>query len=341
MKRLLAMAIILGGAVMASAQPSPAPAHQGAESTPAGKAAEKAAEIPARLRPKLLVAVSPNQNVAVGDPVTLQIEATLERGVQISVPEQSFAPFELHARRARTEEAEGKQRFVFELDLLALDPGTLTIPALTLRVVGDDGALAEVKTDPQQVEVKSLIANEPNAAPKEPSKPVVVMQDDYTLAWVGGGLLAIGAVALLTLLTQRWLAKRPKPLPPPPPAVPAWDLALQKLADLDAHKAALFAAERGEEFVDGVSDVLREYLGRRYGFEGLESTSDEVMGALERIRPHKLSLSGVSLLLEQCDLVKFARMKPDLAQCDDLWNGAVGLIRATTPPPEAAPEQKK
>ena len=96
----------------------------------------------------------------------------------------------------------------------------------------------------------------------------------------------------------------------------------------------MFAEDRGEEFVDGVSDALREYLGRRYGFDGLESTTDEVLRTLERIRPHKLSLSGVSLLLEQCDLVKFARFKPDLAQCDDLWNGAVGLIRSTTPAPD-------
>ena len=81
-----------------------------------------------------------------------------------------------------------------------------------------------------------------------------------------------------------------------------------------------------------VSDALREYLGRRYGFDGLESTTDEVLRTLERVRPHQLSLSGVSLLLDQCDLVKFARAVPEAEICDDLWNGAMGLIRATTPP---------
>jgi hypothetical protein len=293
-------------------------------------------EVPEHLKPRTLISVTPNQGLSVGDPITLKIEATVKKGVQLSVPDQSLAPFEALARRSTVEDKGAEQRFVFELDLMALEPGELTIPALTLRAVADDGSLAEVKLDPQPVSVKSLIANEPNAEPKPPTKPVTVIQDDYTLAYVGLGILGIAAIAGLTLLIQRWLARRPKPVPPPPPARPAWEVALGKLAELDARKAALLAEDRGEEFIDGVSDALREYLGKRYGFEGLESTTDEVLRALERIRPHKLSLSGVSLLLEQCDLVKFARFKPDATQCDDLWNGAVGLIRATTPAPEPA-----
>jgi hypothetical protein len=199
--------------------------------------------------------------------------------------------------------------------------------------------LADVKTEPRSVEVSSLIANEPNAQPKPPTKPVSVIQDDYTLAWVGGGILAVAAIAALTLMVQRWLVRRPKPEPPPAPAKPAWEIALGKLAELDAQKAQLLAEDRAEDFVDGVSDALREYLGKRYGFEGLESTTDEILRTLERVRPPKLSLSGVSLLLEQCDLAKFARQKPDQAQCDDLWNGAVGLIRSTTPLPEPLPTE--
>ncbi|MFT3921243.1 MAG: hypothetical protein QM778_01785 [Myxococcales bacterium] len=301
---------------------------------PSPAAAPAPAEVPAHLKPRTLVSVTPNRGVAVGDPITLKIEALVKKGVQISVPEQPLAPFESLTRKSHVEPAGDEQRYVFELDLIALEPGELSIPGLTLRVVGDDGSLAEVKTAPQSVSVRSLIANEPNAEPKPPTKPVQVIEDDYTLAYVALGIVGIAAIAALTLLVQRWLARRPKSLPPPPPERPAWDVALSKLAELDARKATLLAEDRGGEFVDGVSDALREYLGRRFGFEGLESTTDEILSTLERIRPHKLSLSGVSLLLEQCDLVKFARATPDLEQCDDLWNGAVGLIRATTPLPE-------
>jgi hypothetical protein len=223
---------------------------------------------------------------------------------------------------------------------LALEPGTHTFPGVKLRVVGPHGELGDVITEPKAVQVASLLANEPNAEPKAPSKPVIVMEDDYTLAWIGGGLLFAALIAGGTLLISRWLKRRPKPLAPPPPPRPAWEVAIEKLLRLERDKEGLLASERGEAFVDGVSAALREYLGRRYGFDGLESTTDEVLRTLERIRPHKLSLSGVSLLLEQCDLVKFARAAPDLATCDDLWNGALGLVRASIPQdgPEPAPQ---
>jgi hypothetical protein len=318
----------------APAQAAPAPAP-----TQAAPAQPKAA-LPKELAPELKVGLTPTQNLAVGDVVTLKLEAVVPVGVDVAVPEQSLAPFEMLDRRARQEPAGDKQRFVFEIDLLALDAGSLTVPALRIRVVGPKGELGEVSTSAQTGQVKSLIGNEPNAEPKAPSEPVVVIQDDYTLAWVLGGVAAIALIALITLLVSRWLARRPKALPPAPPPRPAWELALEKLEQLKRRQESLLAAERGEEFVEGVSSALREYLGRRYGFDGLESTTDEILRTLEKQRPHKLSLSGVSLLLEQCDLVKFAQAKPDATQCDDLWNGASGLVRATTPAPAPVAEAR-
>jgi hypothetical protein len=307
---------------------------------PARTEADAKRELPKELAPRVSASFSPEKGLVTGDVLTLKLSVHVKPGVDVAVPEQSFAPFELLDRKAHSEQAGGEEQHSFELTFLALEPGKQTLPGVKLRVVGPHGELGDVTTEPKTVEVASLLANEPNAEPKPPSKPVIVMQDDYTLAWIGGALLFAGLIVVATLLIARWLKRRPKAVPPPPPPRPAWDVAIERLLQLERQKEGLLAAERGEEFVDGVSAVLREYLGRRYGFDGLESTTDEVLRTLERIRPHKLSLSGVSLLLEQCDLVKFARAAPDLATCDDLWNGALGLVRATTPQErvEVAPE---
>ncbi len=290
------------------------------------------------LMPTLQSSVSPTSGLHTGDLVTLKLSAFAKNGVDLAVPEQTLAPFELVDKRATIVPKDGGKQFTFELDLLILDPGQHTLPALSVRVVGPKGELAELKTPSQTLTVSSLLANEPNAAPKPATKPVVVMQDDYTLAYVGGGVLALALLILATLFVQRWLGRRPKILPPPPPPRPAWEVALEKLEQLRRRKESLLAAERGEELVDSVSEVLREYLGKRYGFDGLESTSDEILTRLETLRPHRLSLSGVQLLLAQCDLVKFARLPPDPAQCDDLFDGVQGMIRATTPPQTPASE---
>lgn len=303
--------------------------------------APKRRTLPAALVPKVEAKLTPLTGLVTGDVLTLTIKVTGKTGIDVAVPEQSFAPFELIDRKLHSEAKDGSQQLDFQLDLLALESGTLTVPGVTLRVVGPNGELGDVQTEPYTVTVASLLANEPNAEPKPESKPVVVMQDDYTLAYILGGVAAIALIAGATLLISRWLKRRPKSLPPPPPARQPWEIAVEKLLLLERDKDALFEADRGAEFIAQVGDALREYLGRRYGFDGLESTTDEVLRTLERIRPHKLSLSGVSLLLEQCDLVKFARAAPEPAICDDLWNGAMGLVRATTPPstPSELPTQ--
>lgn len=283
------------------------------------------------LLPTLQTSFTPSSGLKTGDLITLKISALAKPGIDLAVPEQALKPFELLDKRSTILTKDGGRQFNFELDLLILEPGNHTVPALTVRVVGPKGELAELKTPSKTVSVASMLANEPNALPRPVTKPVVVMQDDYTLAYAGGGVVAIALIIAITILVQRWLARRPKTLPPPPPPRPAWELALEKLEQLRRRKDALLAAERGEELVDGVSEVLREYLGKRYGFDGLESTSDEILTRLETLRPSRLSLSGVQLLLAQCDLVKFARLPPEAAQCDDLFDGVQGLIRATTP----------
>ncbi len=283
------------------------------------------------LLPTLQTSLTPTSGLKTGDLITLKISALAKPGIDLAVPEQELKPFELLDKRSSILTKDGGRQFSFELDLLILEPGNHTVPALTVRVVGPKGELAELKTTAKTVSVSSMLANEPNALPRPVTKPVVVMQDDYTLAYVGGGIVATAVIIAITILVQRWLKRRPKTLPPPPPPRPAWDLALEKLEQLRRRKDALLAAERGEELVDGVSEVLREYLGKRYGFDGLESTSDEILTRLEKLRPHRLSLSGVQLLLAQCDLVKFARLPPEAGQCDELFDGVHGLICATKP----------
>jgi len=297
--------------------------------------------LPAALVPRVDATLTPRTGLMTGDVLTLTIKVTGKAGIDVAVPEQSFAPFELINRKATSQTNDSTQQLNFQLELLALESGTHKVPGVTLRVVGPNGELGDVQTEPQTVTVASPLANEPNAKPKPESKPVVVMQDDYTLAFILGGLLAAALVAVATLLVSRWFKRRPRSLPPPPPPRPPWEIAVEKLLLLEREKEVLFEADRGAEFITQVGDALRDYLGRRYGFDGLESTTDEVVRTLERMRPHKLSLSGVSLLLEQCDLVKFARAAPEPAICDDLWNGAMGLVRATTPPstPQELPTQ--
>jgi hypothetical protein len=288
-------------------------------------------QLPAEHVPRVSLEVKPT-SVATGDVVHVSVRADALEGDDVTLPEQSFAPFELTNKRARVEPVKnGRQLFVFELDLLALDPGKHALPGLELRVVTKDGFVGGAKSGPIAVEVKSLLGNEPNAQLKPETKPVVVMQDDYTLLWVLGALAAAGLVALLTWLVIRYLQRRQKPLPPPPPPRPPWEIAVERLAALRKRKQTMLEEGRAAQFVDEVSDVVRAYLGGLFEFDGLETTTDEMLELLRTRNANAGLWQEVAAYLRRCDLVKFAKVEPDQDEADLVFAKAQDIVQFSMP----------
>ncbi|HEU4536165.1 MAG TPA: hypothetical protein VFS00_18705, partial [Polyangiaceae bacterium] len=113
-----------------------------------------------------------------------------------------------------------------------------------------------------------------------------------------------------------------------------WEVAIEELALL--RTGPLLAEGRRPELVARVSAVLRRYLGERYGFEGLEATSKEVRRTLRRVFPPPPVLAEIDKVLDEADLVKFARVTPDEADCVALCELADRVVRATIPAAVAA-----
>lgn len=308
------------------------PAAAPGPAAPSAPDAEPAAELPAEHRPQLTLKLEPKSGVQVGDAVHLTIEAVALAGDDVAVPEQSFAPFEIVRKNVRlTPEKAGRQRFVFELDLLALESGPQSIAPIELRVVTQQGFVGSVRTEGQTVSVGSALANEPDAKLKPETKPVVVMQDDFTLLYALAALVGAALVALLTWLVVRYLQRRVKPAPPPPPPRPPWEVAVEKLGDLRRRKQSMVEAGAAAQFVDEVSDVAREYLGARFGFDGLESTTDEALRLLKLHGCNAGLLQEVGSYLRRCDLIKFASVDPDRDEADLVFAKAHDIVQFSTP----------
>ena len=321
---LLAVTLLAGTAIAHAQTPPPA----GTE------AAEPPAEppLPAENVPKVTTELTPRGKLVVGDLAKLVIRADAREGDDVAVPEQSFAPLEVHARRSRVEPAkDDRQRFVFELDLLALEPGRHAIEGVELRVVTKAGFVGSIRTAPLAIEVGSLLANEPNAQPKPETQPVVVMQDDYTVLYVLGGIALAALIALVTWLVARYLQRRVRPPPPPPPPRPPWEIAAAKLADLRRRKPRMVEEGNAAQFVDEVSDVVREYLGGRFGFDGLETTTDEMLLLLRQGNCNAGLWQEVGAYLGRCDLVKFAKVEPDKDEADLVFAKAQDIVQFSMP----------
>ena len=290
------------------------------------------AELPEALRPELEYRIEPGDGIMTGDLVHAILVVRL-RGEDddVTIPRQELGDLELHDQRHTDRREGGRRTFTFELDFLALEPGEHEIAPITLRVVTESGVIGTIRTEARTVTVGSLTANEPDAQPRPATAPVPVMQDDYTLAYLLGFLAAMLLSALVGYLVARWWRARPKPVPPPPPPRPPGEVALEKLRALKRRMRSAIEEGKAAEVVDGASDALREYLGHRYGFNGLESTTDEVIARVRHERLGAISPNEIIALLGDADLVKFAKAEPDAAQCERMIEGAERIVLGTVP----------
>lgn len=104
---------------------------------------------------------------------------------------------------------------------------------------------------------------------------------------------------------------------------------MEELGDLRARE--LIQSERFSEHYDLVSHILRKYCGDRYGFDGLESTTREMMSVLRRVIPPITVLAEIEESLRHADLVKFARLTPTADECKEALERAEGIVRRTVP----------
>ncbi len=177
--------------------------------------------------------------------------------------------------------------------------------------------------------VEDPTSSTPDAQPK-PNPPARAQREEWVvleraLAWGALGVLVGGVLAWVI---YRWL-KRPRPVAPPPPPRPPWEIALERLDEI--RHAGLLETHRLADFYDRVNDAVRQYLGARFGFDGLESTTGETLKALRRAPHFGLPLPEIAAFLQDCDLVKFADVTPTPDECERALTQAERIVRATMP----------
>jgi hypothetical protein len=111
------------------------------------------------------------------------------------------------------------------------------------------------------------------------------------------------------------------------PEIPPHITALEKLAQLQKDK--LWQDGKVKRFHSEISEIVREYLERRYTVHALENTTDEIM---QRIRYHGISpdqLTKLNKILVVSDLVKFAKEQPSASENDSSLLNAIEFVKNT------------
>jgi hypothetical protein len=272
----------------------------------------------------------------VGDPIRVSVVTVAKTGVPVNLPGAfDLGSLSLLGRDDTIEQnlGDGRIRREFVFRVAAYEPGDAQLPAIDVTYLGPHGEVKTVRTAPVAIKIASLIANEPEPALKDAATTVSVMEENRWPLYAGVALVAAGVGALITFFVVRKIRARRGDRPGPPPR-PAHEIALERLDRLGALGFLENADNR--PFYFAVSEVIRDYLGARYGFDSLEMTTDELIAELRRQAGRELILSEIQGWLSACDLVKFAKVSPTANEARGALESAIRIVTATRPAPVVA-----
>lgn len=262
-----------------------------------------------------------------GDIVDLVVEIQHPLDTTIVMPEtlgsSRFVPID---QTQTTVPSESGLRTELTLKYGLFRPGIGTLGPLTFKVVDQNDQANELSTPEFKVKVLSNFENEePTFTPPQPLASV--WQDDYTLLWVAGGTLVALLGGLIGFYSRRRQRFEEEVFVP---SRPAHEVALEKLSALQAD--TLLSDGLHMLFYVRMSEALREYLGRRYGFPGTELTTTEILERLESVEwPRGLELHDIKRILEHCDLVKFGGYLPTDTQANETLKRCFTVVELTKP----------
>lgn len=258
-----------------------------------------------------------------GDRLALPTELPEKPDVRrLGPPERTLAPL------PAGDNGKPRVREVVRVPFLALGLDDLETPALVLTA--PDGVVLEIDALPVRVQ-----ANAASPSPTDGDVSQNLAEAERLLSFdvldarplVGAGALALAGVAFAL---YRWLdrrrrallARRPKADAPPARERPAHVIALERLEAL--LREGLLPRGEVTPFVQRLMDeVLRDYLERRYRVRAGRRTTSELAADLLSVSAPGLDLDVVRGLLDDADLVKFARA--DVAV--DVAHGMASRVR--------------
>ncbi len=165
--------------------------------------------------------------------------------------------------------------------------------------------------------------------------PIPLERFNWELVIFLGAIVVILVGLLIGWILRKWKEARDREIKPFVDLRPAHIIAVEAL---DLLKNDEKARNQYKLYYQKLSEIIRAYMERRYGFGALEMTSDEIRSALNQemiLNQHRLYIDD---FLTDTDLIKFAGLTPSEHALDQILKSAYHLVELTKQ--EEMPEEK-
>lgn len=211
------------------------------------------------------------------------------------------------------------------ITITSFDAGAYVIPPFVFTAKGESLKTAESVLTVEAVKVDTTKSIYDIKQPMAVSYSWIDWMRDNWM-WVVFPLLAVLIIAgLIWYLKKR--AKDKPVIEVVVPGLPVHTIALNKLQELRARK--LWQQGEIKQYYSELSDVIREYLEKRYTIKTQEKTTDEIFSSLKGLEITPENKQVLHQLLTMSDLVKFAKEKPLPVENEEQLENAISFVQQT------------
>lgn len=149
-------------------------------------------------------------------------------------------------------------------------------------------------------------------------------------------LVAFSALGILLIAALIWYLIRknrnkPVKVEPTKPELPLHTIALDKLNVLKRQQ--LWEQGQVKQYHSELTDIIRDYLEKRYHINALEQTSEEIFSGLKHLKIPERQMIELRQMLLLADLVKFAKATPLNSDNEQSMENAISFVMNTKSAP--------
>lgn len=278
--------------------------------------------------PLSLKAEIDRQQALVGDHLSLTVTLIADSNAAIdSMPiGETIGDFDvLNMQYELSAHESGALKHVISLTVAAYKTGQLWIPQLSVTVIEPDSTATELSTDSLGVMIESLTAGD-SIADIKGLKPPAYFGSRFPWLYVA---IAVAVVALIAY----WIWRKRKQVKEevevkPVDTRPVWVIAEEALKRL--RESDLLPDGKFKLFYLELTNILRVYIESRFGVDALESTTSELRVALSGIGLGQDEHDLLFDLFDSADLVKFAKMIPEVSQAEADFQKGWQFVQSTS-----------
>lgn len=243
----------------------------------------------------------------IGEAVELVAMVDHPTGWRVIAPQlaEVWGDFEVRSQSVPvvTAAEDGRESSRFSITITAWELGEFSTLALPLTVSNPQGELVEITADPVTIRVESVLAEDDLTL--RDIKPQATLPLPIWWPWLVGVLGLAG-----TLGAVWWRGRGGKTVVPFADNRLPYQVALDRLDEIAA--SGLAAQGNFKGYYTQTTDVLRRYLDEAAGLNTEEQTTAEIRQAIQPLAWGNEDKKLLVNLLNEADLVKFAKVKPSM-----------------------------